>query len=967
MKRILSSVLIFAMILSVSVSSLISAQASQTEPDVTNLVAEYVSATNALLVSGDSALPQIVVSLLDAEEALAGIEDIEPIDGHFEIAFFNLKDGEYTLSAGGLKGQAPVTVSVYIGTSDAEKAAAQALETARMKAKAEVNRAYAAYEQADYSAGMWAELAAIKDGAIGEGGSIDLAADAEAVSAAKDAALAGMAAVPKEDTELPQAKVLAKEVVETAYASYQEGRYTPDGWEKLTAYRDEAVQEGGTIDQAVTVAQVEAAKEAAIEGMQSVPESGWDIVNFHAEFDIHTLEIAVSGETELGQVYIGIVKKDTEELAKIEGPVAVIDGAFTVKIPSAGLEDGKYTVWAAHDNSGQEGCAWAEVYVGLTEQDKLTLAKEEAAARLQAAFETYAQADYSESKYAELKGIYDAAIEAVNAAGTSEEIAPVVQQAEVDMASVETLKKAALASVNAAFGGYVQTEYSEENYQEINRLYEKAKSDIAHAASAEADGIAKVAIAAMDAVLTLDEEAAQALAAAKEAAVAKLDALFESYQEVETAYTAENFDKIEKIYADAKASVNAAVEIAAMAPIVETAANGMDAVKTIADQAADALAQAKADAQAELGALLDSYVLEAYTAADYAKIEDIYKKALAAVDAAQSVDAVKQSVEHAKAEMDAVPTMAEQELEQARDDASARLDEIWKAYAEGSYLEADYQNIKQIYEAAAAAVQSAAMNELPGILAEAEADMDAVPTRQERQEAELAQAKENAKQEVKAVFESYREDAYSEGNYAVLAGIYEKALSDLDDAADIQDVAAVVAQAKTDFEAVLTISEEPDARFAQFIEYVTNLTEAAYDRVEILENVAYYEGLTEVYKEKVSQGLVDKLYAAKAAVDGSLYTYTQTGTMDTPLGTVAVLALNPHLAKQGEDVIALATYETADGSMVLVALRIDNLELLVGQANGELLLADIYIYDTQASGYLGAFDGSALDFGGSDA
>lgn len=259
------------------------------------------------------------------------------------------------------------------------------------------------------------------------------------------------------------------------------------------------------------------------------------------------------------------------------------------------------------------------------------------------------------------------------------------------------------------------------------------------------------------------------------------------------------------------------------------------------------------------------------------------------------------------------------------------------------------------------------MDELSGVLTKAEADMDAVPTQQERQEAELAQAKENAKQEVKTVFESYEKDAYSEENYAALVGIYEKALADLDEAVDINAVADILAQVKVDFDAVLTISEEPDARFAQFIEYVTDLTEATYDREEILENVAYYEGLAEAYKEKVSQELVNKLYAAKAAVDGSLYTYTRIRTMDTPLGIVAVLALDPHLAKQGEDVIALATYETEDGSMVLVALRINELELLVGQANGELLLADIYIYDTEAGTYLGAFDGSALDFGGDDA
>ncbi len=150
-------------------------------------------------------------------------------------------------------------VPTFTETVAADKTAALADLTRAQETHLETNY---------YSAGNWTALKnARTDGAL----AINAATDPTAVAAAKDAALAAMAAVPTYAGTLAAAQALALDDLSAALATYPEANYTPDNWTAL----NNAMTNGETaITAATDPAGVTTARASALAAMDSVPTIG---------------------------------------------------------------------------------------------------------------------------------------------------------------------------------------------------------------------------------------------------------------------------------------------------------------------------------------------------------------------------------------------------------------------------------------------------------------------------------------------------------------------------------------------------------------------------------------------------------------------------------------------------------------------------------------------------------------------
>ena len=149
--------------------------------------------------------------------------------------------------------------------TDDTPSSADALSLAKTIATTRLAVEYASYDEADYSAAEWVVLTTYKTDGDQE---INDAATLKEVTLAKDFALSGMSGVDTlADIELAGDKVAAKADIAAAYSTYVQEFFTAANWTTLTAIKND----GNTaVDAAATLAEVNTAKETALNGMAGV-------------------------------------------------------------------------------------------------------------------------------------------------------------------------------------------------------------------------------------------------------------------------------------------------------------------------------------------------------------------------------------------------------------------------------------------------------------------------------------------------------------------------------------------------------------------------------------------------------------------------------------------------------------------------------------------------------------------------
>ncbi len=517
-----------------------------------------------------------------------------------------------------------------------------ALMNARTAAHTALNTALAGYKQTNYSAANWTVLTKAKtDGDK----AIDAAKTTAAVASAKDAAVKAMAGVKtlaKEAQELADAKAAAHNALTKALAGYSPSDYSTTGWTALT----KAKTDGDTaIDKAATIAKVNEAKIIFINAMAAVKVLVIEELAA-AKTAAHTALNAALGSYR--QVDYSAANWTALTKAKTDGDTA-IDAATTV----------------AKVNEKKTAALNAMAAVKSLDTIALDGAKAAAHTALNAILSAYSQSNYSATNWQALQAAKTAGDTAINKATTYSGVDNAKAAAIAGMAAIKTkaqesqalvdAKTAAHQALTTALSGYNSGDYSSANWLHLNAT--KTSGDTAIDAATTLAGINNAqtaALDAMDAVKTLAEEMVVAKAAAKAALASALAAY------VQVSYSPANWTALNDAKTSGDSGIDAATTLAGVADAKADALAAMEAVKTLVEEAAEELDNAKSDAHDALDAALASYNEADYSAAGWAALNSAKASGDTMIDAAASVSQVTATKNNAIAAMDAVKTLAEE-------------------------------------------------------------------------------------------------------------------------------------------------------------------------------------------------------------------------------------------------------------------------------------------------------------------
>ena len=363
---------------------------------------------------------------------------------------------------------------------------------------------------------------------------------------------------------------------------------------------------------------VEAAKASAIELLRQ-----------------HMLDLLNSGEY------------DTDGAAKLGQEygkgIAAINSATTVAEVNAAYAAARAALDAVEKQSGGE-------------TDPLAQAKADAIADMEAYVAAKGQDNYSETNWAGIQTILNAAKDSINSCTTANDIRDTVTGAKLFVDAVKTsaqeaeeaaaaaLAKAktdAIAELEAYVAAKGQDNYSETNWTTIQTVLNAAKESINNCTSIEdVQTTVSGAKAFIDLAKTIDQEA-------KEAAIAELEALVNGLNRAD--YSDEAWAELQDTLADARAAINRATDATALNNLV-TAWKA-----AIGDVTAD-IKTAKDAAIRALDAYYASFDKNNYDEAGLAALLEAYNTGKANINAAESTDAVAAALVNAKAALDAVNT-----------------------------------------------------------------------------------------------------------------------------------------------------------------------------------------------------------------------------------------------------------------------------------------------------------------------
>ena len=267
-------------------------------------------------------------------------------------------------------------------------------------------------------------------------------------------------------------------------------------------------------------------------------------------------------------------------------------------------------------------------------------------------------------------------------------------------------------------------------------------------------------------------------------------------------YSAENWATIQAIVAKATTDIDACTEVTEVENVVAKAKADMDAVMTLA-QYEEYLAKANA-AKAELA----SYKAEAdYKAEQWAEIQAIIAEAGAMIDGAFADDAkTAQVVADAKVKMDAVLTAVEHDAAKAVVDAAKA--ELAGYKAEADYKAEQWAEIQAALTAAGAKLDAALGNdeEIAKIVTDAKTALDAVKTAVVVDAENLANAKEQATNDVRAYYNSIDHSLYSVEAESEISAFVAAAITAIEEATTIAEAEGVVATFKANVDGVAKMS-----------------------------------------------------------------------------------------------------------------------------------------------------------------
>jgi len=223
---------------------------------------------------------------------------------------------------------------------------------------------------------------------------------------------------------------------------------------------------------------------------------------------------------------------------------------------------------------------------------------------------------------------------------------------------VESAKVQAKLDLATALATYISTDYSEVNWTALNTA--KTDGDSAIDAATTTAGVALAKQAALDDmadVKTLAEE----LADAKTDAKADLATALATY--ISTDYSEANWTALNTAKTDGDAAIDAATTTDGVALAKQAALDDMADVKTLAEEAAIALSDAKTDAKADLATALATYISTDYSEANWTALNTAKTDGDSAIDAATTTDGVALAKQAALDDMADVKTKAEQAAE----------------------------------------------------------------------------------------------------------------------------------------------------------------------------------------------------------------------------------------------------------------------------------------------------------------
>ena len=516
--------------------------------------------------------------------------------------------------------------------------------------------------------------------------------------------------------------------------------------------------------------------------------------------------------------------------------------------------------------------------------------------------------DYDEDGLAELKDAYDAAVAEIDKATVADTqgepkdngawkaekagedaLDAVKTKAEKDL---EEAKAAAKEELAAKYDEMKNSgDYDEDGLAELKDAYDAAVAEIDKATVADTQGepkdngawkAEKAGEDALDAVKTMaDKELDAAKAAAKEELAAKYDEMKNSGD-----YDEDGLAELKDAYDAAVAEIDKATVADSKNDPKDNGAwkaekageDALDAVKTMADKELDA---AKAAAKEELAAKYDEMKNSGdYDADGLTELKDAYDTAIAAIDSATVTDSKDEPKDNGawKAEkagedaLDAVKTIADKELENAK---AAAKDELTDKYNEmkdsGDYDADGLTELKDAYDTAIAAIDSATVTDSKddpkdnGAWKAEKAGEDALDAVKTKAQKDLEDAKAAAKDELTDKYNEMKDSGdYDEDGLTELKDAYDAAVEEIE-AATVADTQGEPKdngawKAEKAGEDALDAVKTPIERVSSLIDELPNPEDVTKDDKEAIEKARdAFEKLTPEQKDKVPEELKSKL------------------------------------------------------------------------------------------------------------
>ena len=476
-------------------------------------------------------------------------------------------------------------------------------------------------------------------------------------------------------------KTAAKKALNDSFAAYSQDDYTSDNWAKLTKAKDDGL---AAIDSALTEAAIQSAKNAALDAMAAVETIAEATAEAKAAATA-ALKTAFEGYTETdydAQTWATLKAAYDNGLAAIEAATDVT-AVYTAKQTAL---------------DAMAACVPKDV-------EALTQAKAEAKAAIETAFKAYDEDDYASANWTELTIAYNKGLNEVDAATSVSAVNTAKQTAITAMAAVKdnaTLlaeaKTAALAALDAAKAEYSQADYAT-NWSVLEKAYNDGKTEINAAVAIEA--VNSALQKATDAMAAVKNDATL-LAEAKTAATDQLNSEYAKYKA--TDYTNANYELLTEKYNAGLSAIGGARTVDAVETALETAVEGMKAVKSDAVL----LAEAKAAATKAVQEAFDGYKAQDYNADNWESLENFKEDGIKAIENASRISDVEKFRDEAIANMATVKTNA-QILDEAKTLAKTELKAAFDKYNQADYTQ-NWSALEKAYNDGVAAIDKA---ELP--------------------------------------------------------------------------------------------------------------------------------------------------------------------------------------------------------------------------------------------------------------